>query len=172
MNPLKSFVRRDEVGHLITDSRDVAEVFGKLHKNVLRAIEAKRSSDNPFIAEFARLNFEPRDYTDERGRNWPCFRMTSKGMAELTMGFSGDQACELRIRFIDAFEQVSNELADVRRTLTEKIHQLERDEAGSRVRGQIGSQLMTERKRVKPTFENRLQNLLELAQGKLFEISA
>jgi Rha family phage regulatory protein len=48
-------------GKAIVTSLHIAQVFGKVHKNILRDIEDIRK-DCP--AEFSRLNFEPRDYTD------------------------------------------------------------------------------------------------------------
>ena len=53
---------RQKGGSLFTTSIDVAEKFGKRHKNVLQAILALECSD-----EFNRLNFQPVKYVDEKG---------------------------------------------------------------------------------------------------------
>lgn len=139
---------------LVTDSRAVAIAFGKQHKNVLRTIDAMRSSCHPEIAEHYRLNFEPTSFqvAGPRGgvRSEPMYRMTAKGLSELTMGFSGDAARVVRIRFLNAFETVSQRLADRERSITEQLHDLTRREAPSELKGRIGSMLMNQRKREKP----------------------
>ena len=43
-------------GKLTTTSKAVAEFFGKLHKNVIRAIEGLKAD---IAAEYHKLNFEP-----------------------------------------------------------------------------------------------------------------
>lgn len=50
-------------GRLVTSSRTVAEVFGKVHKNVLRAIDEKIQS-----AQNCAHWFFEHEYIDSRGR--------------------------------------------------------------------------------------------------------
>jgi len=139
---------------LVTDSRAVAIAFGKRHKNVLRTIDAMRASRHPEIAKHYGLNFEPTSFSvsgpNGGVRSEPMYRMTAKGLSELTMSFSGDAARVIRIRFLNAFEEVAQRLADRERSITEQLHDLTRREATSEVKGRIGSQLMNERKREKP----------------------
>ena len=49
---------------MVTDSRNVAAVFGKRHDNVLQAIRYLECS-----SEFRLLNFEELSYQNEQGRN-------------------------------------------------------------------------------------------------------
>jgi len=51
----------------VTTSQIVAEVFGKSHKDVLRAI---RDLDTP--PDFSRRNFAPAEYTDAQGKKRPA----------------------------------------------------------------------------------------------------
>lgn len=83
---------------VMASSLQVAERFGKLHKNVIRDIEGIECSE-----EFYRLNFEPIEYTDNRGRLQPMFRMTRDGFSLLVMGFSGTKAMHWKERYIEAF---------------------------------------------------------------------
>lgn len=149
---LTAFIVRDGKA-LITDSRAEAIAFGKRYKNVLQTISAMRRSPRPIIAEHARLNFQPCPYADPSGRIRPMFRMTSKGLGELAMSFIGDDAREIRIRFLDAFEEVAKRLADAEKTITEQLFALDRRETPSRAKGQIGSKLMNDRRRGKPEFD-------------------
>lgn len=55
-------------GKAIVTSLHIAQVFGKVHKNVLQNIEVLLADCPP---EFSRLNFQPSDYTDERGMDFP-----------------------------------------------------------------------------------------------------
>ena len=59
-------------GTPITTSNKIANVFGKQHKNVLRAIERLDCSH-----EFSQLNFAPAEYIDEQGKPRPSFNMTT-----------------------------------------------------------------------------------------------
>ena len=153
---------------MVTDSRAVALAFKKRHKNVLRIIDRMRSSKRPLIAEHYRLNFEPVDFVDAKGERRPMYRMTAKGLSELGMSFSGDDSREIRIRFLNAFEKVAERLSSAERTITAMLHDLERREVPSAVKGQIGSRLMNERKTEKRGFAVERALLMAKAQPGLF----
>ena len=89
-------------GRAYTDSRKVAEKFGKRHKNVLQAID-KLPRD-----EFWRLNFQPTDYVTEQGRTERCYQIAWKGFSILAMGFTGHKAYEWKRDFLDAFEAMGD----------------------------------------------------------------
>lgn len=88
----------------MTTSFIVAERFGKSHKYVLRAIDRLPKDD------FNRLNFEPVDYTDQKGERRPMYRMTWKGFSMLGMGFTGSKAYVWKQTFLDAFEAMGSEI--------------------------------------------------------------
>jgi Rha family phage regulatory protein len=71
----------------MTTSLLVAERFGKLHKNVLQAIERLECSE-----EFRRLNFQLASYDDALGKPRAFCRMAKDGFAFLVMGFTGVEA--------------------------------------------------------------------------------
>jgi len=81
-----------------TTSKDVAEKFEKKHKNVLQSIQ---NLDIP--EEFSRLNFQPSEYKDSRGKMMPMYEMTRDGFVLLAMGFTGRKAMEWKIAYINAF---------------------------------------------------------------------
>lgn len=153
--------------HLMTDSRAVALAFGKQHKNVLRNIEKMRLSESPVIASHYGLNFEPVDFIDVKGQVRPMYRMTEKGMAELAMSFTGDKARITRIRFLNAFETMANRLASQEKSITQQLHDLERREMPSQLKGRVGSILMNQRRKEKPTFKKERAELEALAQPNL-----
>lgn len=54
-------------------SLEIAELTGKLHKNVLADIR------NLLSQGVTKLNFQPSTYKDPTGRKLPCFELTKKG---------------------------------------------------------------------------------------------
>jgi Rha family phage regulatory protein len=54
---------------------------------VLRAFDNLKCS-----AEFSRLNFQPSDYVDERGKPQRMVKMIKDGFIMLVMGFIGEAA--------------------------------------------------------------------------------
>lgn len=85
-------------GEAQTTSRAVAEIFGKQHKDVLRAIQNLDCS-----AEFNQRNFAPISYTDPGGRTYIEYCMNRDGFAFLAMGFTGKEAARFKEMFIEAF---------------------------------------------------------------------
>ncbi|NJI25774.1 Rha family transcriptional regulator [Aeromonas veronii] len=88
-------VRGDQV---VTNSRIIADIFGKSHKNVLRAIRQLGCSEG-----FRRRNFEPTDFIDKNGDRQPQFLITRNGCMFLIMGFTGAKADAFKEAFINAF---------------------------------------------------------------------
>ena len=52
----------------MVDSRYVADIFGKEHKNVFQAIENIRSEKSGYSREFRRLNFKQSSYVNEQNK--------------------------------------------------------------------------------------------------------
>lgn len=92
-------------GKPMTTSLMVADRFGKLHKNVTQAIRRLECSD-----EFNRLNFQPVEYTDDKGECRPMYNITRDGFMFLGMGFTGKEAAQWKETFITAFNAMESEL--------------------------------------------------------------
>ena len=92
-------------GQLRTDSLNVAQCFGKLHKHVLRNI---RELEIP--NDFRRSNFGPGTYNDSNGDQQPLISLTRDGWTLLVMGFTGKRAMEWKLKYIEAFNQMEAEL--------------------------------------------------------------
>lgn len=88
----------------MVSSREVAKKFGKQHKDVLRAINDLTSSTA--CSEFSRRNLAPRDYVDARGKTQPEMLMTRDGFALVAMGFLGEEALVWKIKFLEAFDKL------------------------------------------------------------------
>lgn len=113
---MKELVPIDEFGifadksyEIRVDSRYVADIFGKEHKNVLDIIR-KLGEDEP---EFNRLNFQPIKYKDDKGRKQPCYLMTRDGFTMLVMGFTGAKARKFKLAYIQRFNQMEKFVLDL-----------------------------------------------------------
>lgn len=101
-------------GHVYATSLDLAKHFHKSHKNVLRDIE-RIISDMSLLNsdesnDFSRLNFEPSNYKNPRGKTYPIFHLTRDGFAIVAMGFTGKEALAWKIAYINAFNEMESEL--------------------------------------------------------------
>ena len=88
-----------------TTSLQVAEAFGKQHKDVLRKLESLNCS-----ADFNRRNFAPVEYFDAKGEKRPAYEMTKDGFIFLVMGFTGHKAASIKEAYINAFNRMANQL--------------------------------------------------------------
>lgn len=95
-------------GQIFTTSLKVAEHFQKNHQHVLRDIK-KLIAECP-DSEFSLSNFGQSNYTNERGKAYPMYRLTHDGFAILAMGFTGPKALQWKIDFLNAFRQLEAEL--------------------------------------------------------------
>ena len=87
----------------LADSMIVAELFGKRHDRVLRAI------DN--LVESLPKNGEQKMFIQSRrkaddGRFHRMYLMNRDGFSLLVMGFTGKKALEWKLKYIDAFNQM------------------------------------------------------------------
>ena len=98
---------------LTTTSVNVADVFGKDHKNILRDIEQLKP-DLP--TDFRELNFEPSFYNSETGngtiRKYPMYLLTRDAFTLLVMGFTGKKALRFKLAYIAEFNRMEALLAD------------------------------------------------------------
>lgn len=85
----------------VTTSLTVAEVFGKKHKHVLRDIE-NLTVQNWAVKEM----FAEGVYMNDRGREYPMFFMNRDGFTLLAMGFTGKEALQFKLQFIDEFNRM------------------------------------------------------------------
>jgi Rha family phage regulatory protein len=87
-------------------SRQVAEKFDKEHKNVIRAIEGIETNAMLYrisIASGNQPHFKRAGYVDAKGETRPEYHMTRDGFSLLAMGFTGPEAFEWKVRFLESF---------------------------------------------------------------------
>lgn len=96
---------------VITSSRQVAECFGKEHKNVLRDIKEILAAQNSATRFFYETTFE------NRGKQYPMYLMNRDGFSLLVMGFTGREALQWKIKYIEAFNAMEQELLQPKKQL-------------------------------------------------------
>ena len=95
-------------GRAVTTSRNVAEVFDKNHKDVLRDIRNVLES-NP-DKEFGQRNFAPTSYKDQWNRKQEEYALTRDGTMLLIMGYTGPKAMALKTAYIKRFNEMEQAL--------------------------------------------------------------
>lgn len=93
-------------GEPVASSRQIAESFGKEHKDVLRAIENIKAQNCALTSMF----FEA-TYTAGTGKAYPMYLMNRDGFTLLAMGFTGKAALEWKLKYIQAFNEMEKQLA-------------------------------------------------------------
>lgn len=93
-------------GEPVASSRQIAESFGKEHKDVLRAIENIKAQNCALTSMF----FET-TYTAGTGKAYPMYLMNRDGFTLLAMGFTGKAALEWKLKYIYAFNAMEKQLA-------------------------------------------------------------
>ena len=127
-------------GDALTTSRKVAELFGKDHRNVLRAIRLLDCDE-----EFTALNFELTDFIDKNGDPRPEYLISKDGMVFLVMGFTGKKAAQFKLLYIRAFNWMMEQLHE-NRDLQHLLHDFTRREAVSVANGTLHGQGLARRR--------------------------
>lgn len=123
-------------GVLVADSLQVADSFGKAHKNVIRDIENLihnieiaspiLGSENQATQNCV-TNTEPEDYFilaeyQNRGKTYRKYLLTRDGFSLLVMGFTGPAALHWKLLYIEAFNKMEQALrsnVDIRQLVTQ-----------------------------------------------------
>lgn len=92
-------------GEPVASSRDVAKRFGKEHKHVLAAIRQLLVAENSATKFFHETEFE------YRGQKFPEYLMNRDGFSLLAMGFTGKEAVQWKLKYIQAFNEMEKQLA-------------------------------------------------------------
>lgn len=104
-------------GQLVTDSRDVAEMVGKQHWEILRMLEGTKDgktkgfvqtlNDNNFVVvDF----FIKHSYTDDKGEVRPCYLLTRKGCDMVANKMTGEKGVLFTATYVTRFEEMEQVL--------------------------------------------------------------
>lgn len=103
---------------ITTTSLQVSDAFSKRHDNVIRSIE---NLDIP--EEFAKLNFAVCFKNNElqNGKPQKYYRMTKDGFVFLAMGFTGKRAAQFKVAYINAFNEMAEQLQQTEQETIAKL---------------------------------------------------
>ncbi|WP_166144417.1 Rha family transcriptional regulator [Methylosinus sp. RM1] len=107
--PVESLVSISD-GAVLADSRQVADVFGKRHDNVLRDIDGLLQSSKLGDVQKQWFREISHPHPTVPGRAIRSFALTRDGFALLAFGFTGEDALVWKIKFIEAFNVLETEL--------------------------------------------------------------
>ncbi|MDM5202438.1 Rha family transcriptional regulator [Bacillus velezensis] len=111
-------------GQYLADSRDVAEVTGKRHSDLIRTIkgyidtiltDAKLRSSDFFIAS---------TYEDSKGEIRPCFLLTKKGCEMVANKMTGEKGILFTAAYVDQFNQMERHLQNDYSQLSPQLQQM------------------------------------------------
>lgn len=107
---LQQVVYKTEKGTPVTDSVKVAEVFGKMHKNVLKSIRNILGSAQNLAHK---TWFYQVTYIDAQGKTQPMFLMNRDGFSLLAMSLTGERALQFKVGFIQQFDMMERALKEI-----------------------------------------------------------
>ena len=96
-------------GEPVASSRDVAKRFGKRHDHVIRDIEElikgfPKNGDTPMF-------FKTEYSHPQNHQKYPMYLMNRDGFSMLAMGFTGKEAVQWKLKYIEAFNQMEKKLS-------------------------------------------------------------
>ena len=97
-----------EQNQIVTDSRSLAENFGKEHAKVIRSIESI-ISETPKMAS-QKMFYETTYKVEGNNKSYKMYLMNRNGFSLLVMGFTGVRAIEWKLRYIEAFNAMETQL--------------------------------------------------------------
>lgn len=104
---MNEIVYRGESNQPLTNSKLVAEVFGKEHKHVREAIKKLlTTAENSTVRQM----FSESTYLNEQNKEQPMFIMNQDGFTLLAMGFNGKKAMEFKLKYIEAFNAMKRQI--------------------------------------------------------------
>lgn len=130
---MDEIILKEQNGQALVSSRDVAEKFGKRHQEVMYAIEGRKCdcNNNPkckkckgrgyihigilqeneiSVESHLSKMFKKTEYKDSMNRNKYEYLMNRDGFSLLCMGFTGKKALEWKLKYIEAFNKMEEEL--------------------------------------------------------------
>lgn len=91
----------------VTTSLILAEAFEKEHKNVIRVIETKIGE---LKIEQSSKMFSKGEYTNSQNKQQPMYYLNRDGFTFIAMGFTGRKADEFKLKYIDAFNKMEEQI--------------------------------------------------------------
>lgn len=92
-------------GKVVVSSRDIARVFEKEHRDVLKSIRNLNITD-----DFRLRNFAQSTYLNEQSHEMPEYLLSRDGFTIIAMGYTGEKAMRFKEAYISAFNEMEHRL--------------------------------------------------------------
>lgn len=151
---------------VMTTSLKVAEYFGKRHKDVLKKIRNTISDCDD--SEYTQRNFAPFDFIDKNGETKPAFNLTRNGFMLLVMGFTGKAALQIKIKYMQAFDWMAEQLYLMQNSYLKQHNDLMIEYMKEKDVASMSGRLLRRWGREKmPELKNRMEKLKQQSQIEL-----
>jgi len=120
------FVACTENNTMYTTTKDIAEKFGKQHKNVLQAVRDLVAGNSAAKNMFHEATYE------NRGKQYPMYLVNRNGFTLLVMGFTGQDALEWKMKYMNAFNRMEEMIRTKFTTLERQQQQNQMPQRGSK----------------------------------------
>ena len=134
-------------GNLVVSSREVAENFGKEHKNVILAIREHIEDLNKVGSSKVSHQMFMESVYENRGKTYPEFLMNRDGFSLLVMSFNNTRdVLSWKLKYIEAFNKMEDKLKEQKPAIDSQFlyqlaGQLEEKEKQIALQGQIIGEL-------------------------------
>lgn len=158
-------------GEPTTTSILVAQRFGKLHKDVLRAIRNITKEVPEYGRNFALIQIDT-NLGNGRIRKDPAYLITEEGFSVLVMGFTGKEALHWKIAYAAAFRKMSDALSryvsfGIPGELYARALEAAKKEAVSASRASVAGRALSLRRKEKKVFQGIAAMVREEVQLRL-----
>lgn len=126
---------------VVVSSRQVAERFHKLHKSIIRSVKEILAAQN------CATKFFKETYYINRGKKYIEYLMNRDGFVLLVMGFTGKVAMDLKIAYINAFNEMEAKLRKMQKP--KQVTLIEQPKENEFVRPQNSTEYMSKLAEVK-----------------------
>ncbi len=168
--------------HAVVSSRTVSDRFGKTHSEVLKTIHGENRGERhvPGLIDGIRSSVKTPDlyfmksrYEDAYGRSQPEYLCTRDGFSLLVMGFTGKEALEWKLKYINAFNQMEAFIQErkssewlVTRKQGKLIRRMETDTLANLVEYAEAQGSRNMRKRVYTIYSQLVNSLVGIQSGE------
>jgi len=108
----------NENGQLVVSSRQIAENFSRIHKDVVNSIEKLIEG----IGKSSSTYFIESEYKNEQNKQmYKEYLLNRDGFSLLVMGFNGPSALKWKLKYIKAFNEMEQTLKSVQPKLSKEL---------------------------------------------------
>jgi Rha family phage regulatory protein len=95
---------------ILTTSLLVAKTFNKEHKNVIQKIETLLENIGDNLKSSSPFLFQKSEYVTTQNKTAPMYYINRDGFTLLAMRFTGKEALERKIKYLEAFNETERQL--------------------------------------------------------------